>query len=34
MMTYSNHYNAAVRYMTTIDEALDVIINNMGLVGR
>jgi flagellar hook-associated protein 1 FlgK len=34
MMTYSNHYNAAVRYMTTIDEALNTIINNMGLVGR
>lgn len=34
MMIYSNHYNAAVRYMTTLDEALDTIINNMGLVGR
>lgn len=34
MMTYSNFYNAAVRYMTTIDEALDKIINGMGVVGR
>ncbi|MDR2931712.1 MAG: flagellar hook-associated protein FlgK [Oscillospiraceae bacterium] len=34
MMTYSNYYNAAVRYMTTLDEALDKIINGMGIVGR
>lgn len=34
MMTYQNFYNAAARYMTTLDEALDKIINGMGLVGR
>lgn len=34
MIQYQHAYNAAARYMTTIDEALDVIINNMGLVGR
>ncbi|MCL2055944.1 MAG: flagellar basal body protein [Oscillospiraceae bacterium] len=34
MMKYSNHYNAAVRYMTVLDEALDTIINGMGRVGR
>ncbi len=34
MMTYQNYYNAAARYMTTLDEALDKIINGMGMVGR
>ena len=34
MMTYQNYYNAALRYMTTLDEALNQIINGMGLVGR
>jgi flagellar hook-associated protein FlgK len=34
MMTYQNYYNAASRYMTTLDEALDKIINGMGTVGR
>lgn len=34
MMTYQNYYNAAARYMTTIDEALDKVINGMGTVGR
>jgi len=34
MMTYQNYYNAAVRYMTTLDEALNQIISGMGLVGR
>jgi hypothetical protein len=34
MMRYSNHYNAAVRFMTAMDEALDTVINRMGLVGR
>jgi flagellar hook-associated protein 1 FlgK len=34
MMTYQNYYNAASRYMTTLDEALDKIINGMGVVGR
>jgi len=34
MMQYQNFYNAAARYMTTLDEALDRIINGMGIVGR
>jgi flagellar hook-associated protein FlgK len=34
MMTYQSHYNAAARYMTVLDEALDKIINGMGTVGR
>ncbi len=34
MMTYQNYYNAALRYMTAIDEAVDRIINGMGVVGR
>jgi len=34
MMTYQNYYNAAARYMTTLDEALGTIIQSMGVVGR
>ena len=34
MMTYQNYYNAAARYMTTLDEALGTIIERMGVVGR
>ncbi len=34
MMVYQNFYNAAARYMTTIDEALGTIIQGMGVVGR
>jgi flagellar hook-associated protein 1 FlgK len=34
MMTYQSHYNAAARYMTVLDEALETIINGMGTVGR
>ncbi|MBE6838330.1 MAG: flagellar hook-associated protein FlgK [Ruminococcus sp.] len=34
MMTYQKWYNAAARMMTALDEALDTIINGMGLVGR
>lgn len=34
MMTFQNYYNAAARYMTTLDEALGTIIQNMGVVGR
>lgn len=34
MMTYQNYYNAAARYMTALDEALNTIINSMGHVGR
>ncbi|MDR0425100.1 MAG: flagellar hook-associated protein FlgK [Clostridiales Family XIII bacterium] len=34
LMTYQKSYNAAVRYFTVLDEAVNAIINNMGLVGR
>lgn len=34
MIQFQHSYNAAARSMTTIDEMLDRIINNMGLVGR
>ena len=34
MMMYNKSYQAASRLMTTLDEALDVLINKMGLVGR
>lgn len=34
MIKFQHAYNAASRYITTIDEALDRIINNMGIVGR
>lgn len=34
MMKYQKSYNAAARLMTTMDEAIDTIINKMGLVGR
>ena len=34
MMNYQKWYNAAARMMTTLDEALDTIINSMGIVGR
>lgn len=34
MMMYMSAYNAASRLMTTLDQALDVLINNTGLVGR
>ncbi|MCI8513221.1 MAG: flagellar biosynthesis protein FlgK [Lachnospiraceae bacterium] len=34
MMTYLSAYNAASRLMTTMDEALNTLINNTGLVGR
>lgn len=34
MMTYMSAYSAASRLMTTLDEALDRLINNTGLVGR
>ena len=33
MMTYQKWYNASARLMTTMDEALDTIINRMGRVG-
>ncbi len=34
LMQYQKTYAAACRLMTTLDEALDKLINNMGLVGR
>lgn len=34
MLNYQKWFNASSRMMTTLDEALDTIINSMGLVGR
>lgn len=34
LMAYQKSYNAAARYLTVLDEAVDVIINKMGIVGR
>jgi flagellar hook-associated protein 1 FlgK len=34
MIRFQHAYNAAARYITAVDEALDVIVNRMGLVGR
>lgn len=34
MIKFQHAYNAAARSMTTMDEMLDRVINNMGLVGR
>lgn len=34
MMVYMSAYSAASRLMTTLDEALNILINNTGLVGR
>ena len=34
MMTYVSAYNAASRLMTALDEVLNTLINNTGLVGR
>jgi flagellar hook-associated protein 1 FlgK len=34
MIKYQQGYNAAARFITTIDEALNTIINGMGVVGR
>ena len=34
MLKYQKSYAAAARFMTTIDEALDTLINRMGMVGR
>ena len=34
MIKFQHAYNAAARFITTIDAALDVIVNRMGLVGR
>ncbi|MGL4791535.1 MAG: flagellar hook-associated protein FlgK, partial [Anaerotignaceae bacterium] len=34
LMKYQSSYSAAARLMTTLDEALDTLINKMGVVGR
>jgi flagellar hook-associated protein 1 FlgK len=34
LMAYQKSYNAAVRFFTVLDEAVNTIINQMGLVGR
>lgn len=34
MMKYLKAYNASARMMTTLDDALDTLINKMGVVGR
>lgn len=34
MIRFQHAYNAAARYITTIDETIEVIVNRMGLVGR
>ena len=34
LVKYQRTYQAAARIMTTVDEMLDRVINNMGLVGR
>lgn len=34
LMHYQQSYSAAARFMTTLDEALNTLINNTGLVGR
>ncbi|MBE5988525.1 MAG: flagellar hook-associated protein FlgK [Paenibacillaceae bacterium] len=34
LMHYQRSFSAAARFMTTLDQALDVLINNTGVVGR
>ena len=34
LMHYNQSYTAAARLMTTLDEALDTLINKTGVVGR
>ena len=34
LMKYSKSYNAAARFMTVLDEMLDLIVNRLGIVGR
>jgi flagellar hook-associated protein 1 FlgK len=34
LLAYQKSYNAAARYFTVLDEAVNTIINNMGIVGR
>jgi len=33
-MHYQRSFSAAARFMTTLDQALDVLINSTGMVGR
>ena len=34
LMAYQKSYNAAMRYFTVLDEAVDALINRMGIAGR
>lgn len=34
MIKYQHAYNAAARYITAMDEALELVVNRLGLVGR
>ena len=34
MIRFQHAYNAAARFITSIDEAMEVVISRMGLVGR
>jgi flagellar hook-associated protein 1 FlgK len=34
LMHYQRSFSAAARFMTTLDQALDTLINNTGVVGR
>ena len=34
LLTYQTAYQAAARVLTAVDEALDLLINRTGLVGR
>jgi flagellar hook-associated protein 1 FlgK len=34
MIKYQHAYDAAARVITTMDQALDTVINGMGIVGR
>jgi flagellar hook-associated protein 1 FlgK len=34
LLKYQKAYTASARFMTTLDEALDMLINRTGVVGR
>jgi len=34
LLKFQKSYNAAARFMTTLDEMLDIIVNRLGIVGR
>ena len=34
LLTYQKAFEASSRFMTVLDEALDIVINRMGIVGR